>query len=82
VLADGLTREAPKAIFFNEHSPLADLRTLIAADDGSVKASAKKQREEALRAATPKRDEARVAWVAERAPALAQQRNIPKTRRS
>jgi hypothetical protein len=78
VLADGLTREAPKAIFFNEHSPLADLRTLIAADDGSVKASAKKQREEALRAATPKRDEARAAWVAERAPALAQHRNIPE----
>ncbi|HRD87493.1 MAG TPA: hypothetical protein PK752_04420 [Accumulibacter sp.] len=76
VLADGLTREAPKAMSFNEHSPLTDLRILIAADDGSVKASAKKQREEALRAATPKRDEARAAWVAERAPELAKQRSI------
>jgi hypothetical protein len=76
VLADGLTREAPKAMFFNKDAPLADLQRLIAAADGSVKSAAKKQREEALRASAPKRAEVQSAWVAERAPELARQRSI------
>ena len=76
VLLDGLTRNQPTAQIFNEEAVLFDLRSLIDVADGAVKASARKLREAADRAVTPKRDEARAAWVIERAPELAKQRDI------
>jgi hypothetical protein len=76
LLTDGLTRNPPTARFFSEESALFDLRALIDLADGAVKASARKQRESADRAANPKRAEVRTAWVTERAPELAKQREI------
>lgn len=75
-LLDGLTRRPPAPRFFNEAAPWFDLCQLIQCADGTVKTLAHKARDEARRAVKPKQEEVRTAWVKERAPELAQQRNI------